>query len=147
MNQKPALRNTCRCPRTSLPQHAFHPIDHVQQDIHPTDNPPLSSRKSWAIKTRRRVGRRRGGLPSSTCQNLRTLVMQSSTPAPRAPTPWDSEMGAIEDSISQCTLLQMTYTDENPHADGSAIPEQGSCTQHAEASFQLCQGCETKPQS
>jgi len=28
-------------------------------------------------------------------------------------------MGAIEDSISQCTFLQMTYTAENPHADGS----------------------------
>ncbi len=31
-------------------------------------------------------------------------------------------LGAIEDSISQCTFLQMTYTAENPHADGSAAP-------------------------
>jgi hypothetical protein len=31
-------------------------------------------------------------------------------------------MGAIEDSISQCPFLQMTYTAENPHADGSAAP-------------------------
>jgi hypothetical protein len=44
--------------------------------------------------------------------------MQSSAPAPRALSPWDSAMGAIEDSISQCTFLQMTYTAEKPHADG-----------------------------
>jgi hypothetical protein len=31
-------------------------------------------------------------------------------------------MGAIEDIISQCPFLQMTYTDENPHADGSGAP-------------------------
>ena len=29
---------------------------------------------------------------------------------------------APEDSISQCPFLQMTYTAENPHADGSAAP-------------------------
>jgi hypothetical protein len=116
------LRNTCRCPRTSLPQRDFHPTDHVQQDIQPTDNPPPLVRKSGAGKTRRRVGRRRGRLPSSTRQNLRALVMQSSAPAPGAPSPWDSALGAIEDSISQCTFLQITYTAENPHADGSAAP-------------------------
>jgi hypothetical protein len=27
---EPVLRNTCHGPRTSLPQHAFHSIDHVQ---------------------------------------------------------------------------------------------------------------------
>ena len=32
------------------------PTDHVQQDIHPTDNPPPTARKSGAGKTRRRVG-------------------------------------------------------------------------------------------
>jgi hypothetical protein len=129
MPREPVLRNTaantCRCPRISFPQRAFHPTDHVQQDIHPTDNPPPSARKSWAGKTRRRVGRRRGRLPSSTRQNLRALVMQSSAPAPGAPSPWDSAMGAIEDSVSQCTFLQMTYTAETPHADGSAAP--GAC--------------------
>jgi hypothetical protein len=31
-------------------------------------------------------------------------------------------MGAIEDIISQCPFLQMTYTAENQHADGSASP-------------------------
>jgi hypothetical protein len=124
MPREPALRNTCRCPRTSLPHRAltFHPTDHVQQDIHPTNNPSPLARKSGAGKTRRRVGRRRGGLPSSTRQNLRMLVIQSSTPSPGAPSPWDSAMGAIEDRISQCTFLQMTYTAENPHADGSAAP-------------------------
>jgi hypothetical protein len=122
MPREPALRNTCRCPRTSLPQRAFHPTDHVQQDIHPTDNPPQSARKSGVGEARRRVGRRRGRLPSSTRQNLRVLVMQSSATAPGAPSPRDSAMGAIEDRISQCTFLQMTYTAENPHADGSAAP-------------------------
>jgi hypothetical protein len=29
---------------------------------------------------------------------------------------------ATEDSISQCPFLQMTYTAENPHADGIAAP-------------------------
>ena len=107
---------------TSLPQRAFHPTDHVQQNIHPTDNPPPSARKSGAGEARRRVGRRRGRPPSSARQNLRALVMQSCAPAPGAPSPWDSALGAIEDSISQCPFLQMTYTAENPHADGSAAP-------------------------
>ena len=31
-------------------------------------------------------------------------------------------MGAIEDSISQCTFLQMTYTAENSHADCITAP-------------------------
>ena len=51
--------------------------------------------------------------------------MQSSAPAPGSLSPWDSVLGAIEDSISQCTFLQMTYTAENPHADGSAST--GAC--------------------
>jgi len=46
--------------------------------------------------------------------------MQSCASSPGAPSPWDSVLGAIEDNISQCTFLQMTYTAENPHADGSA---------------------------
>jgi len=107
MPREPALRDTCHCPRTSFPQRAFHPTDHVQQDTHPTDNPPPSAQKSGAGKTRRRVGRRRGRLTSSTRQNLRTLVMQSSAPAPGALSTWDSALGAIEDSISQCTFLQI----------------------------------------
>jgi hypothetical protein len=59
---------------------------------------------------------------SSSRQSLRALVIQSSAPAPGTPSPWDSELGVIEVSISQCTFLQMTYTAENPHADGSAAP-------------------------
>jgi hypothetical protein len=89
---------------------------------HPTDNPPLSARKRGDGKTRCRVGRRRGRLPSSTRQNLRALVMQSSAPASGAPSPWDSALGAIEDSISHCTFVRMTYAGENPHADGSDSP-------------------------
>jgi hypothetical protein len=58
-------------------------------------------------------------LPSSVRQSLCALVMQSSAPAPRTLSPWDCAMGVIEDSISQCTFLQMIYTAENPHADGS----------------------------
>ena len=104
MPREPALRNICRCPRTSLPPRSFHPTDHVQQDIHPPDNPPPSARKSVAGNTRRRVGRRRGRLPSSTRQNPRALMMQSSAPAPGAPSPWKSALGAKEDSISQCVF-------------------------------------------
>ena len=48
--------------------------------------------------------------------------MQFSTPALGAQSPWDSEMGDMEESISQCTFLQMTYTAENPHTDGSVTP-------------------------
>ena len=118
MPREPTLRNTCLGPRTSLPQCAFHPTDHVQQDTHPTGNPPPSARKSGAGEARRRVGRRRGRLPSSVRQNLRALVIQSPALTPGAPSPWDSTLGVIEDSISQCTFLQMTYTSENPHADG-----------------------------
>jgi hypothetical protein len=55
--------------------------------------------------------------PKSACAGDVVLA-----PAPGAPSPWDSALGAIEDSISQCTFLQMTYTPENPHADGSAAP-------------------------
>ena len=148
MPREPALRNTCRCPQTSLPQRAFHLTDHVQQDIHPTDNPPPSVRKSWAGKTRRRVGRRRGRLPSSTRQNLRALVMQSSAPAPGAPSPWDSVLGAIEDSISRCKFLQMTNTAETPHADGRASPgarplfQQTCCSDpHATSPAPTTTGC------
>ena len=112
MPREPVLRNICRCPRTSLPPRSFHPTDHVQQDIHPTNNQAQSVWKSWAVEARHRVGQRRGGLPSSAHQSLRTLVMQSSAPAPGAPSPWESALGAIEDSISQCTFLQMTQTAE-----------------------------------
>jgi hypothetical protein len=50
------------------------------------------------------------------------MVMQSSAPAPGAQSTWDSAQGAIEDSISQCPFLQMTYTAETPHTDVSAVP-------------------------
>jgi len=132
MPREPALRNTCHGPRTFLQQRAFHPTDHVQQDIHPTDNPRLSLRKSWAGELRRRVGRQRERLPSSARQRLLALVMQSSAPAPGAPSPWDSALGAIEDSISQCTFLQMTYTAENQPA---ARPVTGT---------RLTYGCKTR---
>ena len=42
--------------------------------------------------------------------------------SPGTPSPWDSALGDIEDSISQCPFLQMPYTAENPHADGNAAP-------------------------
>ena len=77
--------------------------------------------ESGAGEARRRVGQRRGRLTSSARQNLRVLVMQSSAPAP-GHSPHGTVQWAIEDSISQCPFLQMTYTAENPHADGSATP-------------------------
>ena len=85
MPREPTLRNTCLGPRTSLPQCAFHPTDHVQQDTHPTGNPPPSARKSGAGEARRRVGRRRGRIPSSTRQSLRVLVMNPHADGSAAP--------------------------------------------------------------
>ena len=57
----------------------------------------------------------------SARQSLRALVMQSSAPAPGAQSS-GTVRRAIEDSISQCPFLQMTYTAENPHADGITAP-------------------------
>jgi hypothetical protein len=91
----------------------------------------ISTQPTTRHRLRGRAGRERhdveldyvgGGLPSSARQSLRALVIQSSAPAPGAQSPWDGVMGAIEDSISQCTFLQMTYTAESPHADGRATP-------------------------
>jgi hypothetical protein len=81
-------------------------------------------RGEWGrrLRERRRVGRLRGRLTSSVRQSLRTLVIQPSAPAPGSQSTWDSALGAIEDIISQCPFLQMTYTAENPHADDSAAP-------------------------
>jgi hypothetical protein len=90
----------------------------------------ISTQSTTRHRRRGRAGRERhdvksdddGGCGSRARQSLRALVMQSSAPAPGAPSPWESVMGAIEDSNSQCTFLQMTYTAENPHADGSTAP-------------------------
>ena len=105
---------------TSLLQCVFHPTNHVQ-DIHPTDNPPLSARKSWAAVERHNVEsdnnwRGSRAQPAKICVHW---CMQSSAPAPGEQSPWDSPLGAIEGSISQCTFLQMTYTAENLHTDGN----------------------------
>jgi hypothetical protein len=49
--------------------------------------------------------------------------------APRAQSPWDSSLGAcIEDIISQCPFLQMTYTVENTHARMAAPPPEDAHT-------------------
>ena len=103
---------------TSLLQCVFHPTNHVQ-DIHPTDNPPLSARKSWAAVERHNV-ESDNNWRGSRAQPVKICVhwcMQSSAPAPGEQSPWDSPLGAIEGSISQCTFLQMTYTAENLHTD------------------------------
>ena len=47
---------------------------------------------------------------------------RSSVPAPRAPSPWNSVLGVIDDHISQCPFLQITYTAENLHADDNTSP-------------------------
>ena len=88
----------------------------------PNRQPTTVGAESGAGETRRRVGRRRGRLTSSDRQSLRALVMQTSAPALGAKSTWDSSLGAIQDSISQCSFLQMTYTAENPHADGNTSP-------------------------
>jgi len=47
--------------------------------------------KSGTGEARRRVGRRRGRLPSLARQSLPALVMQSFAPAPGATSPWDDD--------------------------------------------------------
>ena len=113
-----------------LPQRAFHPTNHVQQDIHPTDNPPPSEKEERGGRGTTSSRTTTGAVPElsppkSACSGdavLRTSTRvtvpmgQCAAPAPGAPSPWDSTLGNIEDSISQCTFLQMTYTAVNPHA-------------------------------
>jgi hypothetical protein len=101
---------------TSLPQCIFHPTDHVQQDIHPTDNPPQSARKSgWerhdvesdddgaAPELRPTKSACAGDVVLRTSTRGTVPMGQCDSPAPGAPFPLDSAMGVIEDSISQCT--------------------------------------------
>lgn len=120
MPREPVLRNTCHGPRTSLPQRAFHSTDHVQQNISP--NQP----------TRHRLRGERGGRGTTTS---RTTTRAANERSPlksacsgdavlRTSTRGTVHMGQCvpEDSISQCPFLQMIYTAENPHADGSAAP-------------------------
>ena len=83
----------------------------------PNRQPATVCAESWSGEARQRVGRRRGRLTSGARQSLRALVMQSS--AHPGHSPHGTVRWATEDSISQCPFLQMTYTAENPHADGS----------------------------
>jgi hypothetical protein len=91
------LINTSHGPRTSLPQRAFHPTDHVYQNIHPPDNPPPFAWKSGEGEARRRVGRRRGRLPSSARQSLRVLV-------PYREEPFDIDLLAFVDVETRFVL-------------------------------------------
>jgi hypothetical protein len=100
---------------TFLPQRAFHPTDHVQQDIHPTDNPPPSEKEERGGRGTTSSRTTTGAVPELSPPNyacagdavLRTSTWgtvpmgQFAAPAPGAPSPWDSALGAIEDSISQ----------------------------------------------
>ncbi len=58
-------------------------------------------------------------------QHVEALVQPVRSGAEHGRSP--QALGAIEDSISQGTFLQMTYTAENPHADGSATPGAPPC--------------------
>ena len=61
----------CRCGVIPLAQRVLHPTNHVQQETHPTDNPPQSARKNGAGEARHRVGRPRGRPPSSDSHRQR----------------------------------------------------------------------------
>jgi hypothetical protein len=58
----------------------------------------LPNRQPATVGAEERGGRGTTRLTSSARQSLRALVMQSSAPAPGAPSPWDSALGAIEDT-------------------------------------------------
>jgi hypothetical protein len=102
-------------PAARFPLHRSRPAKYQ-----PNRQPATVCAESGAGEARRRVGRRRGRLTSGARQSLRALVMQSS--AHPGHSPHGTVRWATEDSISQCPFLQMTYTAENPHADGSAAP-------------------------
>jgi hypothetical protein len=55
-----------------------------------------------------------GDVVLCTCTRGTVPMGQCDAPTPGAQSPWDSTLGAIEDNISQCTFLQMTYTAEKP---------------------------------
>ena len=71
----------CRCGVIPLQQRALHPTDHVQQETHPTDNPPQSARKNGAGEARRRGGRRRGRPPSALSPALLLRVREERSAA------------------------------------------------------------------
>ena len=97
--------------------------------------PPITSSRISAQKTTcHSLGGERGGRgtmlsrtttrvanelspPKSACAG--DAVLRTST---RGTVHSGTVRRAIEDSISQCPFLQMTYTAENPHTDGSAAP-------------------------
>ena len=78
-------------PALPFPLHQSRPAEYQ-----PNQQPSTVYSDSGAGEARRRVGRRRGLLTSSVCQSLRSLVMQSSVPAPGTQSTWDSALGAIE---------------------------------------------------
>jgi hypothetical protein len=75
-------------PAVLFPLHRLRPAEYQ-----PNQQPATVFAERGAGEARRRVGRRRGRLTSGVRQSLRVLVMQSSTPAPGAQSPWDSTMG------------------------------------------------------
>ena len=119
MPREPVLRNTCQGPRTSLPQRAFHSTDHVQQNISP--NQP----------TRHRLRGERGGRGTTTSRTT-TRAANERSPLKSAcsgdavlrTSPGHSPHGTVRPRGQHLTvpILQMIYTAENPHADGSAAP-------------------------
>jgi hypothetical protein len=102
-------RSTSWASVTPLPQRALHPTDHVQQDTHPTDNPPQSARKNGAEEAQRQGGRRRGRPPSAGRHRPRGMRRR---PAPAPATPPATR------SRPQRTPLQTTHTAGNPHTAG-----------------------------
>jgi hypothetical protein len=123
-------------PRTSIEKHlswspdippaARFPLHRSRlAEYQPNRQPSTVGAESGAGEERRRVGRRRGRLTSSARQSLRALVMQSSAQAPGAQSTWDSALGAIKDSISQCPFLQMTYTAERAAVGSMAAASVG----------------------
>jgi len=97
------LRNTCRGPQKSLPQRTFHPTNHVQQEIHPTDNLSQSVKKNGVGEARRR-GRQRRGRPPSEARHRPCGTRCRPAPAP-APFP------VTRHSSQRIPLLQMTHRD------------------------------------
>jgi hypothetical protein len=122
MPRKPALRNICHGPRTSIMQLAVHPT-------------PISSCRTSHQSATARVEELGKGETTSRLTTTRATP-EYSPPKPacagdavlRTSTQGTVPMGHCAGcrrrgpQFTVCPFLQMTYTVENPHADGNAAP-------------------------
>ena len=116
MPREQVLRNTCHGPRTSLPHSCSTPlITSSRISAQPTTHHSLRGERGWRGTTTSRTTTRAANElspPKSVC--VGDAVLRTSTRG-------TVYMGQYA-GLQRTAFLQMTYTAENPHADGSAAP-------------------------